>query len=345
MTEVEVIEAQHDGQDNALPGAACWLSGRAQEILRTEALSGDGSVFLATHTPVEGFDVGGSHAASVPEASEGGLLAALSAPTLRHAFCVVQGEPGSGKSHLVRWLAVRWPKENAEVCDVPILIRRSDSSLEGSLRELRDRLPDEYRSLLDRVGTRQQAAMTGRVADFVSNLANTLAPDYFEAPLEDVAFCRAHDPASIIGLPGLRTTWGAPGRIVRLLCGAEGERNSASATFDVYDIADLVQFHGEVQRRSGAAAMLLARISRELTVIEACKAQNLNGLQAFEAQRAAMPNAAALTDALNRRRNRAIQNSLGVSANELKGVFIDLRRALRRDWRLLVLLLEDISAC
>ncbi|MDB5412534.1 MAG: hypothetical protein JWR10_869, partial [Rubritepida sp.] len=37
--------------------SACWRAEDARSIFVTEALEGDDAVFLATHTPIEGFHV------------------------------------------------------------------------------------------------------------------------------------------------------------------------------------------------------------------------------------------------------------------------------------------------
>src|SRR5690606_6972993 len=66
--------------------------------------------------------------------TESGLLETLSDSQRTHAFCVVQGDPGSGKSHLIRWLAVHWPKRQD---DLVLLLQRADGSLQGALDQLR----------------------------------------------------------------------------------------------------------------------------------------------------------------------------------------------------------------
>src|SRR5690606_1763858 len=100
---------------------------------------GHEGIFLATHTPITGISVAGSHAGEILGADERAVLTALSYSDRRHAFCVVHGEPGSGKSHLIRWLSVNWP----ETGDVKLLLQRADGSLDGALRQLRARLPQE----------------------------------------------------------------------------------------------------------------------------------------------------------------------------------------------------------
>ena len=99
---------------------ACWTAKNATEVIPTEALAGDDAIFLATHTPMTGFDIEGPLRAEIASADEQALLEGLSRADRNHAFCVVQGEPGSGKSHLIRWLSVKWPKGR----DVKLLLRR-----------------------------------------------------------------------------------------------------------------------------------------------------------------------------------------------------------------------------
>ena len=132
------------------PVLACWRAEDARAVFVTEALEGDDAVFLATHTPIEGFDVAGRDAAEFEGRDEQAVLGTLADPTRQHAFCVVQGEPGSGKSHLIRWLSVNWPHAS----DIKLLLRRADGSLEGALRQLKDRLPAEFTPLFDNLGQR-----------------------------------------------------------------------------------------------------------------------------------------------------------------------------------------------
>lgn len=119
---------------------ACWRAEDAKAIFVTEALEGDDAIFLATHTPIDGFDVAGRDAGEIAAMDERSVLAALADEERTHAFCVVQGEPGSGKSHLIRWLSINWPHKQ----DIKLLLRRADGSLEGALTQLKSRLPDEF---------------------------------------------------------------------------------------------------------------------------------------------------------------------------------------------------------
>src|SRR3546814_9864516 len=109
-----------------LPKEACWNSDDVAAVISNEALEGHEGIFLATHTPIRDFEVTGSHAGEIDGRDEQAVLLALSDPSRSHAFCVVQGEPGSGKSHLIRWLFVNWLQSD----DIKLLLRSEEHTSE-----------------------------------------------------------------------------------------------------------------------------------------------------------------------------------------------------------------------
>ncbi len=323
------------------PFRICWNREEATRIFKTEALEGDDAVFLATHSPIAGFEVAGRDAAEVRAPDEQSLLEALAVPGRRHAFCVVEGEPGSGKSHLIRWLSVNWPKGR----DVKLLLRRADGSLEGALRQLRDRLPVEFHELFEGLGVRQKASHQGRANNFLSWLANTLDPGHYEQRIGDEQWCTDFVPGDILGHARVKAQWEAPSRILRLLEGAQGKRNSASASFDAFDLADLGGIVQPVRHTLAAGARELSRrLEAEGAVIEEYRAAGWTAADLATERARELPYTLDLVDVLNRRRNDAIQNVLGVSAAGLQSLFRKIRQELQRRGQRLVLLLEDITS-
>jgi hypothetical protein len=330
-----------------IPQKACWRAEDVNKVIGTEALEGHEGVFLATHTTISGFDISGSGSADITSPDEHSVLAALSNPDRRHAFCVIQGEPGSGKSHLIRWLSVNWPTKT----DVTLLLQRADGSLEGALRQLRERLPDEFKKLFDNLGQRHRATQSGRANLFLSNLANALDPDHFDPPLEDVEWCRANFPHQLVGHPLVRGSWTGPARILRLLEGKdsegnENERYSASASFDLFDIENLSRCCARM-RGTGvrpATEMLAQRLIHEAEIIKKYRENEWTAEEIKNEPDIAVPISIQLMNALNRRRNDAIQNLLGVSAEGLKTLFLQVREGLALQKRRLILLLEDITS-
>lgn len=324
-----------------LPTKACWTAEDARVILANEALERNDPVFLATHSPVADFKIAGMKAADIAAPTEQGLLDALSAPSTRHAFCVVEGEPGSGKSHLIRWLAVRWPDEEPLR---PLLIQRLDGSLQGTLRQLQRALPEEHQHLFDQIGRPQALTLSGQARTFLTNLALALHPDHFANPLEDAKWCDQFRLAQLIGHEALLDHWSAPQRIVELLCGKEGKRDQEAARFNLEDVAELEQvIRQRIQRLPHPRAVRFVHtIRQEALAIRQLSRQELTAPSAQEELRRRFDYSYKLVDALNERHNSAVQNVLGISADGLKELFLRLRRELR-DCRL-VLLLEDITA-
>jgi hypothetical protein len=324
----------------ALP--ACWRADDAKAIFVTEALEGNDAIFLATHTPIEGFDVAGSDAGGVEGDDESAILTLLSNPSRQHAFCVVQGEPGSGKSHLIRWLSVNWPASN----DIKLLLRRADGSLEAALRQLRERLPAEFAPLFVNLGRVQRASSQGRANIFLSTLANTLEPGHFEVPFPDDTWCSGYCPADLLAHPTIKEKWQAPSRILNLIEGAQGGRKSATASFDLYDILDLARLSAALKKAGPLTRCheLIRRLEREAETIESFQTEGWTADELATEHSGRFETSLKFVAALNRRRNEAIQNVLGVSAQGLKTLFRQVREALAERGQRLVLLLEDITS-
>lgn len=323
------------------PFRICWTRQQATAIFVTEALEGDDAIFLATHTPIKGFDVDGRDKAEFAALDERAVLETLSEPERKHAFCVVQGEPGSGKSHLIRWLWLNWPDGR----DVTLLLRRADGSLEGALGQLRDRLPSEFHPLFESLGTRQRASSQGRANNFLSTLANTLDPGHYDQRIGDEEWCERHRPGEILGLSHVRARWQGPARILQVLEGKGGERNSQSAAFDVFDVAELAEIARPVSDQlRGSARDLARRLEREAELIRDHRAENWLASDLATERATDLPYSLKLAEVLNKRRNDAVQNVLGVSAQGLKTLFRTVRQKLQERGQRLVLLLEDITS-
>lgn len=328
------------------PMTACWRVEDASAIISNEALEGHEGVFLATHTPITDFDVSGSHGGEIDGRDEAALLEVLSDSARRHALCVVQGEPGSGKSHLIRWLSINWPKNN----DIKLLLQRADGSLEGALGQMRERLPAEFQDLFDKMGRRHRATDRGRANLLLSNLANALDPDHFDPPLEDAEWCRSARPGDLIDLPAIKHKWQGPARILALMegkgSGEDSERNSQSASFDAFDIEDLAKHCGGVfgSGVTGATERLARKLIDEAATVAELREAGWTAEEIAAEQSQQIPMTMKLVSALNRRRNDAVQNLLGVSAEGLKTLFRQIRIALAERGQRLVLLLEDITS-
>lgn len=325
------------------PFRLCWTAENARTVFRTEALEGNDAVFLATHSPIIGFDIDGRDQGEIYERTEQAILDTLSDTNRKHAFCVVQGEPGSGKSHLIRWLSVNWPHAS----DLKLLLRRSDGSLEGALKQLKEKLGPEYSDLFQNLGVKHRARTEGRANIFIATLATTLKFDHYASQIGDEAWCGQYRPDLFFQHARIRENWPAPLRIVKLLEGSGGERNSASASFDLYDIADLnydAVRHVKFELTHPGAKELARRLEREIERMGPFRESNWLASELAAEKSDEFPTSMLLLDALNRRRNDSIQSVLGISADGLKALFRRVREALQQRGMRLVLLLEDITS-
>jgi hypothetical protein len=323
----------------------CWTSDNANRVLETEALGGSDAVFLATHTPIEGFSVKGSQATELNDQTERELLRVLSRSDRRHAFCIVHGEPGSGKSHFIKWLDIKWPKQQN---DVVLLIRRADGSLEGTLKQLKDKLGPEFSDLFKDLRHTTKVSDIGRARSFLSRIADALDPDYFESPLDDVDWCREYRPAALLGVGAIRDRWESPRRILQLIeGGGESGRNSESATFNLLDIRDLLTAGAGSVRGSGVGGgteKLWEKLRQESDLLGTYLDAGWLVADIEVDQKERFPYAMKLLAAINRRRNEAVQGVMGITPAGLKKLFQSVRQKLDQSGQRLVLLLEDITS-
>lgn len=322
---------------------ACWKALDAERILRIEALEGSRAVFMAVHSPIRDFVVEGSLAGSLGQCDEDELLAALCGPDHRHLFCVVEGEPGSGKSHLIRWLQFRWRQQRPE--DFVLMVPRSNGSLQGALRHMRERL-EGYTHLFAGLGQVQDTTLRGRARDFHSRLANSLSPDYFvgQSPVHG-EWVEKYQLSRLLGHHQLLEQWRAPHRILATLSGGS-DRNSRVESFSVQDIHELALLLRSVRDRSVGSKALQARrkFERESNLLDTLLRDV--GEQSVDEDHAAevAPMLMRLREALNARFNAVVQDLVGIGRDGLVRAFRELRRQLAQDGRRLVLLLEDITS-
>ena len=319
-----------------MPYRICWEQSSVDQILQTEALAGDDAVFLATHSPIEGFEVSGSRASEVADATEESLFEALARDANRHAFCVVRGEPGSGKSHLIRWLSIQWKRKQGT--DLVILVQRADGSLQNTLEQLRKVLPlEEDASLWQGIATSDGIRFEGRAKLFHDALGHSLGANFLEEEKEDQEWCVERDLAELLLGPEVREGWKAPARILEIVSGKGGERNSELAQFRVEDIRDLLRLGQTIEKPKRAHIRFLMKLSKELDAFA-------DPGNAGRPMSDVAPETFRFLRALNERLNPAIQRFLGISPHGLKELFRRLRRKLREENRRLVLLLEDITS-
>jgi len=113
---------------------------RISQVLRVDSIDNTDSDFLATHVPFRKIVVTTKSGDQFEESykSEEDIYRDIFNNDLthnEHQFVIVEGSSGAGKSHFIRWLyAMLSAKEEKD--DVVLLIRRSDNTLKGTIRQL-----------------------------------------------------------------------------------------------------------------------------------------------------------------------------------------------------------------
>ncbi len=135
-------------------GQPCWTNASLENTIRTVAAMGsDNSArFLATHAPISHIRLGETDLAL----TDNDVWERISRLSGRENVVLVQGAPGTGKSHLINWIKLRYDDavDAGQVVDVlPVLVQRRTGSLKDALEQLVEQLPSRFHRYLEPVRT------------------------------------------------------------------------------------------------------------------------------------------------------------------------------------------------
>ncbi|MEO8609322.1 MAG: ATP-binding protein [Chloroflexota bacterium] len=303
----------------------CWQTDRIGAVINKEALSVDRADFLATHVPMR--QIAYERVPVATSASEGDLLAELhhQADTNQHTFMVIKGVPGTGKSHLIRWLKERYAAERPQ--DAVLLIERANTSLRGTLQQIinsglfdRAGLPESLKRLQEAVTELSTDALADNLLDQIKTatlevdfpaLPNRLKPENIYRFLLDVVIREQ-----------LKSPEGPIERIAAFLTHGREDNSGADETpgFEADDFVfkpDLLRkLNGYPEAKKVADDLQYKDELREIL------ARYLNYLL----------------------RGYAISRATRLSTQDLREMFNELRQHLRKLDLQLALFIEDITA-
>ena len=328
----------------------CWEEGLSVgQVINTEATRIEVLPFMATHTPMHGLTYV-TATTSPPGDTDSGVFEILRERRRRdeHTFMVVQGVPGSGKSHLIRWLYERYLglAGSDAIQEVVLLIQRENSSLLDALRQISESgLLDDAR-YADQIKQLKRAQQT--LTD--ASLRNKLLNKFQEAALSVQQ--QADD-----GIPQkhVETFRGVDPTVTeRLLTGAAAfllERSVrdflSREDGPVHRLAQSLTGDGK-QGRSGQEMLIFNETDFELPSKVNDHLESLppgdvvrrvaSGLHERKQDRRL------LAEFLNNMREEAIGEVTAFTVSDLKRMFDEVRRVLRQEGKALVLFVEDITA-
>ena len=317
-------------------GYQCWHADRIGAVINKEALSVSRANFLATHVPLRHIAYEKSPQL-IKQTDENSLLAELHRATEedRHVFAAVKGIPGTGKSHLIRWLKEQYALRHPN--DVVLPVARSNSSLRATIQQIIDShlfdtesLPNQLKRLQSAVEVLTQAGLAERLLNTLQEATRALDWERVQGRLG--ALHRRVTPQRLEGLlldvnvrERLKEEEGPIARVASFLTSGSGD-NQGLDRIPGFVEADL-EFDIDFLRR-----LRLQGAYRE--VHDFC-----NDLHQKTEIR--QDTTRYLNYALH---NYAISAATELAAGDLRAMFADLRRHLRTQGKSLALFIEDITA-
>jgi hypothetical protein len=317
-------------------GYQCWKQERIGVVINKEALSVDRANFLATHVPMRHI-VYERAPRLISETSEDGLLDELNSQAAadQHVFTVLKGIPGTGKSHLIRWLKEQYALAHPN--DAVLLIARSNTSLRTTIEQIiaagvfdPDTLPDSLKRLQGAMEVLSQDTLAEQILGSLQIATRALDHQEVEHQLGTLhrRLSREKIEKFLLDIQvreKLKEPGGPIERVTTFLTVGMGG-SQVSSNLPMFKPDDFVFGTERLRqiRNSGGY--------RE--VISLC-----DDLQSRSEIRESLTRY--LSFALHR---FAIGHATQLAAGDLRKMFIDLRRHLRGEGRSLALFIEDITA-
>jgi hypothetical protein len=305
----------------------CWKNERIGQVINKEAASVDTATFLATHVPLNKLTY---RRPGISDTSgENGLLQELRfcAEQDRHAFVVVQGIPGTGKSHLIRWLKERYAAEADQRYERVLFIERAQCSLRSTLEQIiqsgifdKETMKEQLEKL---DGARIELSREALSSTLLSQLSVAIGEmQQVEMPGWLARRKRLEKYLLDFYVRQELTKAGGPiDRIVRFLRSGSGIQNREMPKFEENDF------------------IFKAAILRQIEGYQDAKyvAERLQDEERAEERHE-------LASYLNQLLPFAIGHATALTSDDFKQIFYDLRRHLRQQNQALTLFIEDITA-
>ena len=155
-------------------GFVCWSESQIARVMNTEALQTEDPVFLATHHPVRMYRQS-LRRTEVHEPYDQRRFLEDFLSQKSFAFTPVLGSAGTGKSHLIRWLALNIPDaENRRIVLIPKGGTNLRDVIHRVLAGMEGRKFDEYRERLARATSGMSDARARET--LLNNLAVAVGP-------------------------------------------------------------------------------------------------------------------------------------------------------------------------
>jgi hypothetical protein len=307
---------------------------RMNSVVNMDIITSSEADFLATHVALETIRIHSDRYDGKPEAilnEEQVYDRYISHPGDNHQFLLVMGEPGTGKSHLIRWFAAKF-RQDALDNEVILFIRRNDNTLKGTLRQLLDlseveNIPNKevYDRLVNAAATIDNRKLRFKIyQEFITEIEsddeNEILSNTEKRRL--IAFLSDEDVKSRLMSEGY-----AIDRIYKKV--AEGEDISDRDVVPRFEKAD---FTVDIDFGVKLIAQGASKNARKMA--DALLADNENDYELTER----------VVDYMNTYVDAVIQQCAGLKPGDLEEVFFEIRKELKRQEKNLTILIEDITS-
>lgn len=309
---------------------------RMSDVLRVDSINNSQADFLATHVPFRRISVTDNLTENNVSSylSESDILAKYFTDNSvynKHQFIIVEGSSGSGKSHFIRWIQAKLDSFE-DLNDVIIMIRRSDNTLKGTIKQFLDR--DEVKNLKNK-----------DIYERLVNANQSISETKFKYKIyhEFLVEIEADESDFILGRTTKRNLkellssgdfeekmLQAGGPIDRIYgkIAADGTHNNEDevALFDVSDFTLDIDFCQDFKNTASKRAVKMA-----------------NAL--LETEDSSESKSVEVTTYMNSLVDSVIQSCAGIQPGDFQQIFKEIRKELYKQGKNLILLIEDITSC
>lgn len=308
----------------------CWQTDRIGQVIAIAALDIDRNTFLATHMPMRKISYESSPL-QIMSTNEDDFLAELSRMNSKdfHVFAVIKGITGAGKSHLIRWLyeeyKINHPEQNI------IIIERANTSLKRTIEQIISSgifesasFANELKQLRGAVDALSESGLEDTLLNHLQVGALEIEAKWTEKLHRRISAEKISKFLLDINVRNhLKRNDGPIKKVVRYMQEGRGIEEDETPGFEPADLIFDAQQRNQIRYGGYQDAQDVAEVIS--------RTNDKHRLQ--------------LTRYLNfLLRNYAISRTTNLTASDLKEMFNEVRRELRKAGQSLALFIEDITA-